>query len=152
MTPSATLATLGIKLPPASAPVGNYVPATRVGNLVYTSGQIPMTDGAVTVTGKVGDTVTLEQAQAAARTCLLNGLSAIAAVAGGVDAIERIVRVCVYVASAASFTDHPQVANGASDLCVEIFGEAGKHVRSAVGVSVLPLNVPVELELVAQVL
>ena len=151
MTPSAKLAELGLKLPEVSAPVGSYVPATMSGNLVLTSGQIPLADGTLACTGKVGDGVTLEEAQKAAEVCALNALAAAASAAGGIDNLQRIVRLCVFVASAPSFTDQPKVANAASDLLASIFGDAGKHARSAVGVASLPLDVPVELELVAQV-
>jgi len=151
MTPTQRLAELKLVLPKVAAPVGSYVPAKRIGNLVYTSGQIPIAEGKVTVTGIVGDTLSLEQGQAAARLCALNALAAAAEVAGGVDRIAGIERVCVYVASAPGFGDQPKVANGGSDLFFAIFGEPGRHVRSAVGVSALPLNVPVELELVARV-
>ena len=151
MTPSAKLAELGLKLPEVTAPVGSYVPATMSGNLVLTSGQIPLADGALACTGKVGDGVTLAEAQEAAEVCALNALAAAASAAGGIDNLQRIVRLCVFVASAPSFTDQPKVANAASDLLANIFGDAGKHVRSAVGVASLPLDVPVELELVAQV-
>ncbi|MCB9850653.1 MAG: RidA family protein [Phycisphaerales bacterium] len=151
MSASTKLASLGLTLPTVAKPVGSYVPATRVGNVVYTSGQIPVAGGGVTITGKVGAGVTLEQAQDAAKLCLLNALAAVASLAGGINGITRIVRVCVFVASDTAFSDQPKVANAASDLCVELFGDAGRHVRSAVGVSVLPLDVPVELELVAEI-
>jgi len=149
--PSQRLAEEGLSLPSVAAPVGSYVPAMKVGDLVYTSGQIPIANGSVTVSGKVGDNVSLEDAQDAARFCALNALAAVASVAGGVDKIKRIVRVCVFVASAVDFEEQPLVANAASNFYVDIFGDAAKHVRSAVGVAVLPLDVPVELELVAQV-
>lgn len=151
MKPSEKLAELGITLPKVAAPVGSYVPAILAGDLVLTSGQIPLADGKLVCTGKVGDDVTLERAQQAAEICTLNALAAAANVAGGIDHVARIVRVCVFVASSRAFTEQPKVANAASDLLARIFGDAGKHVRSAVGVSVLPLDVPVELELVAQV-
>jgi len=151
MMPSAKLAELGLELPEVASPVGSYVPAAVMGETVLTSGQIPMVAGKLPVTGKVGGSVTLEQAQKAAEACALNALAAAAAAVGGLDNIERIVRLCVFVASAPDFTDQPKVANAASDLMAGIFGEAGKHARSAVGVAALPLDVPVELELVAQV-
>ncbi len=149
MTPSQRLTQLGMNLPEVSKPVGSYVPALVAGRLVMTSGQIPILAGKLTHTGKVGDTVTLEQGQEAAKVCVLNALAAAGAAVGGVDNISRIIRVCVYVACAPAFTDQPKVANAASDLLAELFGESGKHVRSAVGVASLPLDVPVELELVA---
>jgi len=150
MTPTEKLAELKLVLPPAVTPVGSYVPAKRIGGLIHTSGQIPIANGKVTITGKVGDGVTLAQAQDAARLCALNALAAAANIAGGLDRIAGIERVCVYVASAAHFSDQPKVANAASDLFFALFGEYGRHVRSAVGVAVLPLDVPVELELVAR--
>lgn len=151
MTPSQRLKELGITLPQAPAPVGSYVPGTRVGPLVMVSGQIPLADGRLIATGKVGGDLTLEQAQAAAKQCGLNALAIAADVAGGIDRIARIVRLAVYVNSAPGFTDQPKVANGASDLMVELFGEAGRHVRAAVGVNELPLDAAVEVELTAEI-
>ena len=151
MTPSAKLTELGLQLPEVATPVGSYVPATVVGDTALTSGQIPMLAGKLLYTGKVGDSVTLEQARKAAEVCALNALAAVGAVVGGIDNIERIVRLCVFVAGRPDFTDQPKVANAASDLMANIFGEPGKHVRSAVGVASLPLDVPVELELVARI-
>lgn len=150
-TVSERLAELGISLPDVAKPLAAYVPATRVGSQVWTSGQLPMASGALTVAGKLGDNVSLEEGVAAARTCLLNALAAIAAEAGGVDRISRIVKLVVFVASTPDFTDQPKVGNGASELVGEIFGENGLHVRSAVGVSALPLDAAVELEVVAEV-
>jgi len=150
MKPSEKLAELNLSLPDVAQPVGMYVPATVVGNLAYTSGQIPLQAGEVLFQGKVGDSVGLEDAQAAARICVLNALAAIASVAGGIDKITGIVRLCVFVASTPEFTDQPKVANGASTLCGELFGDAGKHVRSAVGVASLPLNASVEIEMIAE--
>ncbi len=150
MKPSEQLASLSITLPAVTKPVGSYVPAIRTGNLILTSGQIPICDGKVTCSGKVGADVTLEEAAEAAKLTAMNGLAAAADVAGGVDNISRIVRVAVFVNSAPGFTDQPKVANGASDFYASIFGEAGKHVRAAVGVAELPLNVAVELELTVE--
>lgn len=150
MKTSERLNELNLVLPDVATPVGAYVPATVVGNLAYTSGQIPIQAGEVHYRGKVGDNVSLEDAQDAAKLCAMNALAAIADVAGGIDNITRIVRVCVFVASTPGFTDQPKVANGASGLCGELFGEAGKHVRSAVGVASLPLDASVELEMVAE--
>ena len=150
MTPLARLEELKIELPGVTAPVGSYVPGIRTGNLVLVSGQIPISDGKVTVAGKVGKDVTLEEAAGAARQCALNALAIAADVAGGIDRIARIVRLAVYVNSAAGFTAQPKVANGASDLMVEIFGEAGRHVRAAVGANELPLDAAVEVELMAE--
>ena len=150
MTASANLAGLGLELPPVAVPVAAYVPATRVGTQVWTSGQLPFVAGSLTVTGKVGADVSPEDAAAAARVAALNAVAAAAQVAGGLDAIGRVLRVVVYVASAPGFTGQPAVANGASELLGELFGDAGRHVRSAVGVSVLPLDAPVEVELTVE--
>jgi enamine deaminase RidA (YjgF/YER057c/UK114 family) len=150
-TPSERLAALGLTLPPVAPPQAAYVPAVRTGNYVYVSGQLPFVDGKLETTGKVGDTVSAEEAAALARLCALNGLAAAASVAGGLDAIRRIVKVTGFVASAPSFTGQPVVINGASEFFIEIFGEAGRHARSAVGMAVLPLDTPVEVELIAEV-
>lgn len=151
MSASQRLAALGLRLPEVATPVGAYVPAQRQGSLVTTSGQLPVVEGSMAHTGKVGADVTVEQAQGLARTSLLNGLAAAAAVAGGLDAITGVAKLVVFVSSAPDFTAQAQVANGASDLVGEIFGEAGAHVRSAVGVAVLPLDAPVEIELTVTV-
>ncbi|MFH0980579.1 MAG: RidA family protein [Planctomycetota bacterium] len=151
MTPSEKLQSLGLTLPAVSTPVGSYVPALRVGNQVFTSGQLPLREGKLLHPGKVPSDVSVEDAHAAARVAVLNGLAAIADAVGDIDAIERIIRLCVYVNSAPGFTAQPKVANGASDLLGEIFGDRGKHARSAVGVAELPLNACVELDILAQV-
>ncbi|MCP4248551.1 MAG: RidA family protein [bacterium] len=151
MTHSERLASLELTLPDVASPVGSYVPALSVGGEVYTSGQLPMCDGRLTCTGKVGADATVEEAAAAAEVAVLAGVAAIASVVGGLDRIEQIVRVCVYVNSAPGFTEQPKVANGASDLLARIFGDAGRHVRSAVGVAELPLDAAVELELLARI-
>ena len=150
MSASERLAELGIELPPVATPVAAYVPATRVGDQVWTSGQLPSVAGALVTTGKLGGAVTQEAGAQAARVAALNAIAAAAEVAGGVDRIRRIVKVVVFVASEPGFTAQPAVANGASALVGEIFGDAGAHVRSAVGVSVLPLDAPVEVELVVE--
>ncbi|MGA4668966.1 RidA family protein [Propionibacteriaceae bacterium Y1923] len=150
-TPTQRLAELGLSLPPVATPVASYVPATRVGDQVWTSGQLPLVGGTPTVLGKAGAEVSAEQANEAARVAILNALAAAADVAGGLDSITRVLKVTAFVASAPGFTGQPVVANGASDLLGEVFGEAGAHVRSAVGVAELPLGVPVEIELVVQV-
>lgn len=147
MKPSQKLAALKLKLPDPPRPVGSYVPAVQCANMVLTSGQIPLREGKVLFTGKVPNEVSLEQAQEAARICVLNGLAAIVGVVGGVDEIQRVVRMGVFVNSAPGFTDQSKVANGASDLLVEVFGERGRHARAAVGVAELPLNAAVEVEL-----
>ena len=128
-----------------------YVPAVRTGSYVYVSGQLPLVDGKLQATGKVGASVSVEEAAALARICALNGLAAAAGAAGGLDAITRIVKVTCFVASDPSFTGQAQVANGASEFLIEVLGEAGRHARSAVGMAVLPLDTPVEVELIAEV-
>jgi enamine deaminase RidA (YjgF/YER057c/UK114 family) len=151
MTPSQKLAELRITLPPVTAPIGSYVPGIRSGNLVLVSGQLPFVDGKLTAVGKVGADISVEQAIAAARQAGLNALGIAAHTAGGIDRIKQIVRLAVFVASAPGFTDQPKVANGASDLMAEIFGEAGRHVRAAVGASELPRGAAVEVELMAEI-
>ncbi len=151
MTASARLAELGITLPDVPAPVAAYVPAVRVGDLVHTSGQLPFVDGRLAGIGKVGAEVDADAAAGLARIAALNGVAAAAAAAGGLDAIEQVVKLVVFVASDPEFTGQPAVANGASLLIGDIFGEAGRHARSAVGVAVLPLNSPVEVELIVRV-
>lgn len=148
MSLSARLAELGITLPPVPRPVAAYVPAVRAGNLVFSSGQLPFVDGALAVTGRVGSAVTEAEATDAARTAALNALAAVAAVAGGIDAVERVVKMTVFVASTDDFHAQPAVANGASQLIGELFGDDGAHARSAVGVAALPLDAPIEVELV----
>ena len=145
------LAALGLTLPPVAAPVAAYVPAVRTGNYVYTSGQLPMADGKLQATGKVGHSVSPEEAVALARICALNALAAAAGAAGGLDAIKRIVKITCFVASAPSFTGQAQVANGASELLIDVFGDSGRHARSAVGMAVLPLDSPVEVEMIVEV-
>ena len=144
------LSVLGLILPSVAKPLAAYVPAVRTGNLVYTAGQLPLVDGELTCTGKVGAAVTPEDAQAAARICALNALAAVDSVAG-LDSVVRVVKVVGFVASAPGFTGQPGVVNGASKLLGEVFGEAGAHARSAVGVSELPLDAPVEVELIVEV-
>ncbi|SDD85333.1 RidA family protein [Actinokineospora iranica] len=144
------LVELGIELPPVPTPAGSYVPAVRTGSLVFTAGQVPLVDGAVAATGKVGSEISPEEAQKLARVCALNALAAVDGLVG-IDAIVRVVKVVGFVASAEGFTGQPAVLNGASDLFAEVFGEQGKHARSAVGVAELPLGVPVEVELVVEV-
>jgi len=145
------LAALGLTLPPVTAPVAAYVPAVQTGSYIYVSGQVPVADGKVAATGKVGAEVSTEDAAGLARICALNALAAAANVAGGLDNIGRIVKVVGFVASASGFNGQPQVINGASELLIEVLGEDGRHARSAVGVAELPLNVPVEVELIAEV-
>lgn len=150
MTPTARLAELGIALPAVAAPAGAYVPARRSGSLVFTAGQVPFVDGALPATGKVGAEVDLDTAKDLARTCALNALAAVDALVG-LDAVTAVVKVVGFVASDPGFTGQPAVVNGASELLAEVFGEAGQHARSAVGVAVLPLDAPVEVEIVVEV-
>jgi enamine deaminase RidA (YjgF/YER057c/UK114 family) len=146
----ARLAALGIELPPVAAPVAAYVPAVRSGELVWTSGQLPFVAGSLPETGKVGAEVAPERAAALARICALNALAAVHDLVG-LDAVTEVVKVVGFVASAPDFTGQPAVINGASELLGEVFGDAGRHARSAVGVAVLPMDAPVEVELVVAV-
>lgn len=148
--PLARLAELGLELPPVVPPVAVYVPAVRTGDLVFTSGQLPMAGGVMAQTGLVGGPVSAERAKDLARTCALNALAAVDALVG-LDSVVRVVKVVGFVASAPGFTGQPGVVNGASELLGEVFGEAGVHARSAVGVAALPLDAPVEVELVVEV-
>ncbi|MGH3098707.1 MAG: RidA family protein [Streptosporangiales bacterium] len=151
MTPDERLADLGLALPPVAPPVAAYVPAVRSGSYVYTSGQLPIVDGELAVTGRVGDEVDPDDAKQAARTCVLNALAAVKSVAGDLSAVTRIVKVVGFVNSSPDFASQPQVVNGASELLGDVFGDAGQHARSAVGVAALPLNAPVEVELIVEV-
>jgi enamine deaminase RidA (YjgF/YER057c/UK114 family) len=150
-TPEERLEQLGHPLPEVAKPVASYVPAVRSGNHVYTSGQLPMREGQLITTGKVGGEVAPEDAQDCARQCVLNALAAVRAEVGDLSAVKRVVKVVAFVASTPDFTGQPGVANGASELLGEVFGDIGKHARSAVGVPVLPLDAPVEVELVVEV-
>ena len=148
------LSELGLTLPDVVPPVAAYVPAVRDGDLVYTAGQLPMVGGSLPATGKVGEgdgAVSPEQAKDLARTCALNAIAAVKSVVGDLDSIERVVKVVGFVASRPDFTGQPGVVNGASELLGEVFGDAGVHARSAVGVAVLPLDAPVEVELIVRV-
>lgn len=147
---SARLAELGIELPAVVPPMAAYVPAVRTGNLVYTAGQLPMQDGKLAQTGKVGAEVSPEDGKALARVCALNALAAIHSLVG-IDAVGRVVKAVGFVASAPGFHGQPGVVNGASQLLGEVFGAAGAHARSAVGVAELPLDAPVEVELIVEV-
>lgn len=144
------LAELGLSLPEVAAPVAAYVPAVVDGDHVLTSGQLPFVEGSLPATGKVGAEVTPEQAAELARTCALNALAAVKSVLGDLDRIEQVVKVVGFVASDPSFTGQPAVVNGASEFLGEVLGEAGVHARSAVGVAVLPMDSPVEVELTAR--
>ena len=151
MTVLERLTELGLTLPPVAAPVAAYVPAVRTGNLVWTSGQLPFVDGALPITGKVGAEVDAARAQQLAGICALNALAAIAAEVGDLEAVRRVVKVVGFVASAPSFFGQPGVVNGASELLASVFGDASRHARSAVGVAALPLDAPVEVEVVVEV-
>jgi enamine deaminase RidA (YjgF/YER057c/UK114 family) len=150
-TPEERLAELGLTVPSVVPPLAAYIPAVRSGNLVFTAGQLPAREGQMLATGKVGAEVSVEDAVACARQCALNALAAVKAEVGELSAVRRVVKAVVFVASAPDFTGQPGVANGASELLGEVFGDTGRHARSAVGVSVLPLDVPVEVELVVEV-
>ncbi|WP_037574611.1 RidA family protein [Phaeacidiphilus oryzae] len=147
----ARLAELGIALPDVVPPVAAYVPAVRSGEYVFTAGQLPMVSGQLGLTGKVGAEVTAEEAKEQARICALNALAAVKSAIGDLDLIERVVKVTGFVASAQDFTGQPGVVNGASELLGEVLGEAGVHARSAVGVAVLPMDAPVEVEIQVRV-
>ena len=142
---------LDLELPKISTPIASYIPAKKVGNLVFTSGQLPMFNGELTITGFLGKEVSIEDANRAAQVCTLNALAAVKGVIGDLDQIKSIIRVVGYVASTPEFTKQPAVVNGASDLLLQIFGDEGKHARSAIGVSALPLNAPVEIELTVEI-
>jgi len=150
-TPEERLAELGLTVPEVAKPVAAYVPALRSGNYVFTSGQLPMRSGEMIATGKVGAGVTEEEAYACAQQCALNAIAAINAELGDLSLVKRVVKVVVFVASSPDFTGQPKVANGASELFGNVFGEAGVHARSAVGVAVLPLDAPVEVEVMVEV-
>jgi enamine deaminase RidA (YjgF/YER057c/UK114 family) len=149
-TPHDRLAALGLTLPEVAAPVAAYVPAVRTGNHVYVSGQLPYAEGKLLGTGKVGAAVTAEDAKVLARHCALNALAAVDSLVG-LDNVVKVVKVVGFVASAPGFTGQPVVINGASELLIEVFGEAGRHARSAVGVAELPDDTPVEVELIVEV-
>ena len=150
-TPEERLAELGLQVPEVAKPVASYIPAVRSGSQVFTSGQLPMREGNLIATGKVGGEVSVEVAVECARQCALNALAAVRAEVGDLSAVKRIVKVVAFVASTPDFTGQPGVANGASELLGEVFGDIGRHARSAVGVPVLPLDAPVEVEMVVEV-
>ena len=151
MSYEAIVEQLGITLPPAPKPVANYVPVVRVGDLLFLSGVLPSRDGQLIMTGKLGADLSVEQGVESARTAALNALAIVKAEAGSLDRVKRIVKMVGHIASAPGFTDQPQVLNGASDLFVRIFGEAGRHARVAVGAAELPRRAPVEIELIVQI-
>jgi enamine deaminase RidA (YjgF/YER057c/UK114 family) len=150
-TPEERLAELGLSVPEVAKPVASYIPAVRSGNHVFTSGQLPMREGQLLTTGKVGGEVTPDEAIECARQCALNALAAVRAELGDLAQVKRIVKVVVFVASTPDFTGQPGVANGASELFGDVFGDLGRHARSAVGVPVLPLDSPVEVELTVEI-
>ncbi|HYJ68940.1 MAG TPA: RidA family protein [Nocardioidaceae bacterium] len=150
-TPEERLGSMGLAVPEVVPPVAAYVPAARTGAYVYTAGQVPLRDGSLIHAGKVGADVTPEHATECARQCALNAIGALRAELGELSRVVRIVKAVVFIASAPDFTGQPAVANGASELLGEAFGDAGRHARSAVGVAVLPLDAPVEVELIAEV-
>ena len=145
------LAEIGLSVPDVAKPVASYVPAVRTGSYIYTSGQVPLRDGQLITTGKVGAGVSPEDARECAQQCALNAIAAVKAELGDLDLVKRVVKVVCFVASDSAFTGQPQVANGASDLLGKAFGDAGVHARSAVGVPVLPLDSPVEVELIVEI-
>jgi enamine deaminase RidA (YjgF/YER057c/UK114 family) len=149
--PEARLAELGLDLPAAPRPVASYVPAVVSGNLVFLAGQVPMADGVLLWKGKVGAELDADAGADAARRCALQALAVLRDALGSLGRVRRIVKLSVFVASAPGFSEQPRVANGASDLLAEVFGEAGRHARTAVGVPELPLGAPVEVELVAEI-
>ncbi|NUS05802.1 MAG: RidA family protein [Nonomuraea sp.] len=151
VTPEEKIAELGFTLPEPVTPLAAYVPTVRTGDLVYTSGQVPMLEGKLHQTGKLGADLGVDEGRAQARICVLNALAALKAELGELSRVRRIVKVVVFVASEPSFTEQPQVANGASEFLAEVFGDSGRHARSAVGVAALPLDAPVEVELIAEV-
>ncbi|GAB2802180.1 RidA family protein [Actinoallomurus bryophytorum] len=150
-SPEERIRELGLEIPDVVAPLASYVPAARTGSLVYTAGQLPIVKGELAATGKVGAEIDPERATELARLCGLNAIAAIRAEVGELSRVRRIVKVVGFVASAPDFYGQPQVVNGVSDLLGEVFGDAGKHARSAVGVAVLPRDAPVEVELIAEV-
>ena len=148
MSLSDHLRRLNIALPPVSGPFGAYIPAKRIGNVIFVAGQLPMRDGKLMATGKVPSNCSIDDAIAAARQCAINGLAAVQSLPGGIDQVIGVARVGAFVNSDATFTDQPKVANAASELLLELFGDAGRHVRSAVGVNTLPRDASVEVEVV----
>lgn len=151
MSPEEKLRELGIELPKAPAPLGAYIPAVRAGNLVFLSGILPLIQGKLTRTGRVGEDISIDEAREDAKTAAINALSVLKSYIGSIDKVKRCIKITGYVSSAPDFTEQPRVLNAASDLMFEIFGEAGRHARAAVGVNVLPLNSPVEIEFIFEV-
>jgi enamine deaminase RidA (YjgF/YER057c/UK114 family) len=150
-TPEERVEELGLSIPEVPKPVAAYVPAVRTGQYIYTSGQLPMRDGKLVSTGKVGGEISAEDGKELAQQCALNAIAAVKGVVGELSGVVRVVKVVAFIASTPDFTGQPGVANGASELIGEVFGDAGQHARSAVGVPVLPLDAPVEVEMVVEV-
>ena len=151
MTPEEKLKELSIELPGIPNPLGSYVPFVKTGNFIYLSGMLPLKDGKLLKTGRVGESVALDEAVLCARTAAINALAIVKSAAGSLDRIKQCVKITGFIASVPDFTDQPKVLNGASDLMFEVFGEAGRHARAAVGVNVLPMNSPVEVEFIFEV-
>lgn len=151
MTPEDKLRELGIMLPEVPQSLGSYVPFVRTGNLVYVSGMLPIKEGQLTRTGRVGDAVTLQEAIEDARSAAINALAVVRSAVGTLDNVEQCIKITGYIASAPDFTDQPKVLNSASDLLFQIFGESGRHARAAVGVPVLPMNAPLEIEFIFEI-
>lgn len=151
MTPEEKIKALGIDLPEIPKPLGSYVPFVKTGNLIYLSGMLPLKDGKLLKTGKLGSGVTLDEGALCARTAAINAFAVLKAAMGSLDNVKKCVKISGFVASADNFVDQPKVMNGASDLLFEVFGEAGRHARAAVGVNVLPLDSPVEVEFIFEV-
>jgi len=151
MSPEDKLKELGIKLPEAPKPLGSYVPSVQIGNVFYLSGMLPLINGTLIRTGRVGESVSLDEAREDAKTATINALSVLKSSIGNLDKVKRCIKISGYIASAPDFTEQPKVLNAASDLIFEVFGEAGRHVRTAVGVNVLPLNSTVEIEFIFEV-
>jgi enamine deaminase RidA (YjgF/YER057c/UK114 family) len=152
MTPEEKLKELGISLPDLPKPLGSYLPFVRTGNLIFISGMLPLKEGKLIATGRVGESISLDEAIRAARISAINGIAVLRTAIGSLDQVRRCVKISGFVASSQDFTDQPKVINGASDLLFEVFGEAGRHARAAVGLHVLPMNSPVEIEFIFEVL
>lgn len=151
MSPEEKLKELGIELPEAPAPLGSYVPVVKTGNLLFLSGMLPMVKGRLSRQGRVGDSISVDEAKEDARQAAINALSVLRSQIGSLDNVRRCIKITGYIASAPDFTEQPKVLNAASDLMYDIFGEAGRHARAAVGVNVLPMNSPVEIEFIFEV-
>jgi enamine deaminase RidA (YjgF/YER057c/UK114 family) len=151
MTPEDKLKELGIELPKAPSPLGSYVPVIRTGNLVFLSGNLPLVEGKLLRQGRVGENITIDDAREDAKKAVMNALAVLQSHIGSLNIVKRCIKITGYIASSPDFTDQPKVLNAASDLLYDIFGEAGRHTRAAVGVTVLPLNAPIEIEFIFEV-